>query len=194
MPVLFGFAAIIAIVATIMALTRLNAVHALLYLVPSLLAVAVALYALGAPYLAALEVIIYAGAIMVLFVFVTMMLNLGAAAVRQEKAWQPGRAWIGPGILAALLLLELLWMLIRGAHAMPAVNRVGPEAVGQSLLTTYVVGVELASMLLMAAVIAAYHLGYGLVKKQDHPTAVGGAGRRPARRPPPDAAQKAGQP
>ena len=51
--------------------------HALLYLIVSLLAVAVVFYTLGAPFIAALEVIIYAGAIMVLFVFVVMMLNLG---------------------------------------------------------------------------------------------------------------------
>ena len=60
-------------------ITRLNAVHALLYLVVSLLAVAVAFYTMGAPLVAALEVIIYAGAIMVLFIFVVMMLNLGSA-------------------------------------------------------------------------------------------------------------------
>lgn len=124
MPVLFGIAAIIAIVATALAISRLNAVHALLYLVVSLLAVAVAIYALGAPYLAALEVIIYAGAIMVLFVFVTMMLNLGAAAVRQEKMWQPGRGWIGPTALAAILLVVLGWMLIAG----------GPVPAGKSVV------------------------------------------------------------
>ena len=53
--------------------------HALLYLIVSLLAVAVVFYTMGAPFVAALEVIIYAGAIMVLFVFVVMMLNLGEA-------------------------------------------------------------------------------------------------------------------
>lgn len=165
MPVLFAIAAVIAIIATALAISRLNIVHALLYLVVSLLAVAVAIYALGAPYLAALEVIIYAGAIMVLFVFVTMMLNLGQSATQQERAWQPGRGWIGPGLLAVLLLIELLWMLV-GAAPMPPVHTVGPEAVGERLMTDYVVGVELASMLLMGAVVAAYHLGYGLPRQR----------------------------
>jgi len=171
MPVLFGFAAIIAVIATALALTRLNAVHALLYLIPSLLAVAVAIYALGAPYLAALEVIIYAGAIMVLFIFVTMMLNLGDAALRQERAWQPGRGWIGPGILAGLLLACFLWILI-AAPPLAAAHHLGPAAVASRLLSTYIVGVELASMLLMGAVVAAYHLGFGLQRKQSK-----GAGR-----------------
>ena len=82
MLIVFYIAGAVAILATVLMLTRLNAVHALLYLVVSLLAVAVVFYTLGAPFVAALEVIIYAGAIMVLFVFVVMMLNLGEQASR----------------------------------------------------------------------------------------------------------------
>ena len=70
-----------------MVITRRNAVHALLYLVVSLLAVAVVFFMLGAPFVAALEVIIYAGAIMVLFVFVVMLLNLGAPRSSSSSAW-----------------------------------------------------------------------------------------------------------
>lgn len=159
MLVIFVIAAIIAVVATALAITRLNVVHALLYLAVSLLAIAVVLFTLGAPYLAALEVIIYAGAIIVLFVFVTMMLNLGAAAVGQERQWQPGRGWIGPGILALILLIEFVWML-GGSRISPA-HMIAPAAVGRRLMTYYIVGVELASMLLMGALVAAYHLGFG---------------------------------
>lgn len=168
MEVLFAFAAIIAIIATILAITRLNAFHALLYLVPSLLAVAVAIYALGAPYLAALEVIIYAGAIMVLFIFVVMMLNLGDAAKQQEKQWQRGSIWAGPIILAALLLAAFLWTIIRSPAPAYAIHHIGPQAVGRSLLSTYIIGVELASVLLMGAVIAAYHIGSSVGRRQTH--------------------------
>ncbi|MGH9476639.1 MAG: NADH-quinone oxidoreductase subunit J [Terriglobales bacterium] len=178
MPVLFAFAAIIAILATVLAITRLNAVHALLYLVPSLLAVAVAIYALGAPYLAALEVIIYAGAIMVLFIFVTMMLNLGAAAKQQEQLWQPGRAWIGPVILGALLLAAFLWALLTAAAPAPAAHRLGPHAVANSLMSTYILGVELASVLLMAAVIAAYHIGASVGRRPTRAVEAGPAARK----------------
>lgn len=167
MPILFGFAAVIAIVATVLAITRMDAVHALLYLAVSLLAVAVALYALGAPYLAALEVIIYAGAIVVLFVFVTMMLNLGQRARDQERRWQPGRGWVGPAVLSALLLIELAWTVFRNSPT-PGMHWVGPEAVGARLMGEYLIGVELTSMLLLAAIVAAYHLGVGLGKRQQH--------------------------
>lgn len=166
MPVLFGFAAVIAIVATVLAITRMDVVHALLYLAVSLLAVAVAIYSLGAPYLAALEVIIYAGAIIVLFIFVTMMLNLGQRARDQERRWQPVRGWIGPAVLGAVLLFELAWTIFRNSPT-PAMHAVGPEAVGARLMGEYLVGVELTSMLLLAAIVAAYHLGVGLVKRHD---------------------------
>ena len=81
MTIVFWIAAIVALVATAMVITRLNAIHAVLYLIVSLLAVAVMFLALGAPFVAALEVIIYAGAIMVLFVFVVMLLNLGSSVL-----------------------------------------------------------------------------------------------------------------
>ncbi len=74
----FYLAAAIALIASVRVITNANPVHALLYLVVSLLAVAMIFFALGAPFAAALEMIVYAGAIMVLFVFVVMILNLGA--------------------------------------------------------------------------------------------------------------------
>ena len=76
----FYAAAFIALVSTVMVITTLNPVHALLYLIVSLLSVAVIFFVLGAPFAALLEVIVYAGAIMVLFVFVVMMLTAGLVA------------------------------------------------------------------------------------------------------------------
>ena len=78
MTTLFYIAAVVAIVATIMVITRSQLVHALLYLVVSLFAVAVVFFTLGAPFVAALEVIVYAGAIMMLFVFAVMLLDVRA--------------------------------------------------------------------------------------------------------------------
>ena len=75
----FYLAAGVAVASTVMVITGTNPVHALLNLIVSLLAVACTFFALGAPFAGALEIIVYAGAIMVLFVFVVMMLNLGPA-------------------------------------------------------------------------------------------------------------------
>jgi NADH-quinone oxidoreductase subunit J len=159
MTAAFYIAAAVAIVATIMVIVATNAIHALLSLVVSLLASAIVFYVLGAPFAAALEAIVYAGAIMVLLVFVVMMLNLGDAAARQERQWLAPRVWIGPTVLAAVLLGELTYMLLRDPQAAPAGATVTPRAVGALFFGPYLLAVELASILLLAGLIGAYHLG-----------------------------------
>ena len=108
---LFYLAATIAVVSTILALTRYNATHALIYLIISLLSSAIIFYLLGAPFAAVLEVVIYAGAIMVLFVFVVMMLNLGAPGIEQEMVWQKPRMWALPSLLTLILFFEIIYVL-----------------------------------------------------------------------------------
>jgi len=222
MNVIFYISSAIAVLATILVITRTNAVHALLYLVVSLLAVAMVFFTLGAPFAAALEVIIYAGAIVVLLVFVVMMLNQGPVSIAQERAWLRPRMWIGPGILSLVLLGELVYVLagqpanppVRQSAGPPVrqstgapVSQLGrsdrsdesdmsdgsdslrprvsslkppdsnlplpqspirnpqsaisqsPRAVGLALFGPYVIGVELASLLLLAGLVAAFHLG-----------------------------------
>ena len=145
--------------ATVMVITRTNAVHALLYMILSLLSVALIFYILGAPFLAAFEIIVYAGAIMVLFVFVVMMLNLRPEPDSDSVLWARPRSILGPALLAAILLAELVYVLLQ-TEATPAAGMVqSPEAVSVSLLGTYLIGVELSSILLLAGLIAAFHLG-----------------------------------
>jgi NADH-quinone oxidoreductase subunit J len=155
----FYIAAIVSVVSTLMVITRRNPVHALLYLVVSLLSVALIFFILGAPFVAALEVIIYAGAIMVLFVFVIMMLNLGPESAKQESEWLGAEIWAGPTILVTILSAELVYVLVRAQEKVFNVSVVPPKQVGISLLGPYVLGVELASMLLLAGLVGAYHLG-----------------------------------
>jgi len=153
------FAAAVAVIATALAVTSYNPVHALLHLVVSLLAVAVVLLQLGAPFAGILEVIIYAGAIMVLFVFVVMLLNLGESTIDQERRWLTPRAWIVPSILSLGLLSELVRTLVRSTGNAAAGTPIGASAVGAALYGPYLLTVELASMLLLAGLVAAFHLG-----------------------------------
>ena len=157
MSVFFYGSAIIAILATLMVITRTNIVHALLYFIVSLLAIAVIFYTLGAPFAAALEVIVYAGAIMVMFLFVVMMLNLGQVTQDQEKAWLVPSIWIGPSIMAVPLLIEVLYAINLQKEQM-AHTVIGAKEVGASLFGPYVLAVELASMLLLAGLVGAFHL------------------------------------
>jgi NADH-quinone oxidoreductase subunit J len=148
----FALSGIVAVAATVMMITRRSAVHALLYFVVSLLASAVIMFVLGAPFVAALEVIVYAGAIMVLFVFVIMLIGPESNSV-------PGRAWIGPSILSAVLLVELAWVLAQGVPAAQPAAEVGPKLVGMALFGPYILGCEIAAFLLMAGLVGAFHLG-----------------------------------
>lgn len=158
----FYLMALVAIVSTIRVVTNANPVHALLNLIVSLLAVAGIFMMVGAPFAGALEVIVYAGAIMVLFVFVVMMLNLGQHTVAQERKWLTSQAWAYPALMSFLLGLTLVWMLgsdYNPAQAVLGKTVIGPKAVGESLFTQYVLLVEIAGMLLLAALVAAFHLG-----------------------------------
>lgn len=160
MNVIFYLSAIVAVVSTLMVITRANGVHALLYLVISLLAVAVVFYTLGAPFAAALEVIVYAGAIMILFVFVVMMLNLGEASAARETRWLEPKIWVGPGILAILLFVLLAYMIDSNDIGGPGHSVVQAHAVGIALFGPYLLCVELASMLLLAALVGAYRIAH----------------------------------
>jgi NADH-quinone oxidoreductase subunit J len=159
MNMLFYLSAAVAVLATVMVIISVNAVHALLYLIVSLLSVALIFFTVGAPFAAALEVIVYAGAIMVLFVFVIMMLNLGPQAARTERRWLNLGSWWGPGLLTFVLLAELVYLLaLKSDHPVAAAG-VGPKEVGITLFGPYLLGVELASFLLLAGLVGAYHLG-----------------------------------
>jgi NADH-quinone oxidoreductase subunit J len=154
----FYTAAAVALLTTALAITRANPVHALLYFVLSLLSMGVIFFTLGAPFAAALEVIVYAGAIVVLFLFVVMMLALDKAAMSRERDWIARPIWVLPILLIALLAVELCRTMLHGA-APATVIIVTPQAVGLKLFTTDLAGVELASMLLLAGLITAFHLG-----------------------------------
>ncbi len=164
MTAIFYISAAIAVVATFLTITRANIVHSLLYFICSLLATGVMFFVLGATFVAALVVIINAGAIMVLFVFVIMMLNVGPQSADQEKARLRPHVWIGPGLLSLLLLVELVYSLARYPTGATNGQTVGPQQVGTALFGPYLLAVELASMLLLAGLLGAYHLGQGVLK------------------------------
>ncbi len=155
----FYFCGLVAVLTTLRVITHTNPVHALLYLIISLLSVAGVFFTLGAYFAGALEIIVYAGAIMVLFVFVVMMLNLGDSVQAQEREWLKPGVWFGPGLVSLLLLGVLVYAIHslndRGIDG----NMIDAKAVGISLFGPYVLAVELASMLLLAGLVVAYHIG-----------------------------------
>jgi NADH-quinone oxidoreductase subunit J len=166
MTVVFYISAAVAILATVLTVTRLNAVHALLYFICSLLATGVMFFVLGAPLVATLVVIVNAGAIMVLFVFIVMMLNIGPQTAHLERARLAPRAWIGPVLLGVILAVELAYILVGRRTGAVSGQVVGPKDVGIAMFGPYLLGAELASMLLLAGLLGAYHLGQGMLQSK----------------------------
>ncbi|TFH85320.1 NADH-quinone oxidoreductase subunit J [Billgrantia azerbaijanica] len=168
MELAFYASGLVAVLATLRVITSTNPIHALLYLIVSLLAVAMVFFALGAPFAGALEVIVYAGAIMVLFVFVVMMLNLKETVTAQERAWLGPRTWAGPSLLAAVLLVVLIAVLWRGdIGRVIAGDTLTAQAVGTVLFGPWLLVVELAAVLLLAALVTASHVGRSASRPPD---------------------------
>jgi len=155
--IIFYGSAAVTVISTLIMITRYNAVHALLYLILSSLSMAIIFYLLGAPFAAALEVIIYAGAVMILFVFVVMMLNLGQKSVELEKSWMLPKVWIMPGVLASILF-ALVVSAMSGLAESQQIHLVSAKRVGIELFGPYLLVVELASFLLLAGLVGAYHI------------------------------------
>jgi len=155
----FYVAAAVAVLSTLFVIISLNAVHALLFFIVSLLATSLMFFVLGAPFAAMLVIIINAGAIMVLFVFAIMILNLGPHAAEYERPSVHPRMWTLPLILGLILLAEFLFTFIHHSPGGPGNGLVEAKQVGIALFGPYVLAVEMASLLLLAALIGAYHLG-----------------------------------
>ena len=154
---IFYLLAFVIVAATAMAVTRRNLVHAVIYLVVSFFGTALLFYLLGAPLLAALEVIIYAGAIMVLFLFIIMMLRVEKA---QERFFPLGQ-WL-PAAFMVLVYLAVGGFLVfsdvdSGTLLETAVA--SPRAFGKFLFERHWLPVEIISLLLLVALVGALHLG-----------------------------------
>lgn len=158
MNIIWYITAAIAFISSVMAIKNRNAIHALLYLILSLLSVSVIFYLLGAPLVAAFEVLVYAGAIMVLFIFIVMMLNVGMQE-EHEKHWLEPKMWVFPAVLAASLFVIFIYVMNRFHPERTSPENIGPKQVGIALFTTYLLAVEIAAMLLLAGIVGAYHLG-----------------------------------
>jgi NADH-quinone oxidoreductase subunit J len=147
----------------VMVITARNPVHSVVFLVLNFLAIAVMYVVLGAEFLAVIQVLVYAGGIVVLYLFVVMLVNLK----RAPEAHQDPHRKTGLGVgLAAAVLAEVVAILVYTSGVAPALTTTAAaasapalagntEQVGWALYTDYLVPFEVASMLLLAAMIGA---------------------------------------
>lgn len=154
-PVVFYLLAFVAVAAALGMLRSANAIHSALFLVLTMAAIAVFFLILSAPFIAMVQITVYAGAIMVLFLFVIML--LGAERLhdprREGGNWQPWAA----GVLALALLGSFLFGVLPtlrqvADQSLPPLEA-GPEAIGLSLFGSYVFPFEVTSILLLVAMI-----------------------------------------
>lgn len=154
---IFYILAAVALVGTILAITEKHPVHAILYLVTSLFSMATIFFLLMAPLVAAFEVILYAGAIMVLFLFVIMMLDLG----HPERGMAPGwREWLPAAALSAVSIASLMVVVVsRHASATSYPAAMPIREVARRLFQEHGLAVEFVSLQLLFALVGALYLG-----------------------------------
>ncbi len=157
--ILFYAMAIIAVLSALMVITRRNPVHSALFLITTLFCVAGIYLQLHAEFLAAVQVIVYVGGIMVLFLFVIMLVNL--ETTQTERRYQ--KQWIVALVASVALLAEFAYVLLRGRSSLllPNTTTAGvltnhnSEQVGVILYQNYMLPFEIASFLLLVAIIGA---------------------------------------
>jgi len=154
--IFFYLFAVIILTGAVFTITTRNAVHSAIFLIMTLIGVAGLYLHLLAEFLAAVQIILYVGGIMVLFLFVIMLVNLDQAAVqpRFSRHWKIGAAAV------VLLLAELAYLSFGRSAApfpppMPPVSLGNSEWVGVVLYQNYMMPFEIASILLLVAMVGA---------------------------------------
>ena len=162
--IIFYILAILILGSTALAITRRNLVHAVIYLIFSFFGSAFLFYLFGAPLLAVLEVIIYAGAIMILFLFIIMMVKMDAA----KEYMFPLNQWL-PAALIGLVYFVLGALMINADPQSKVVLNAAlalPAKFARYLFVSHWLSIELVSLLLLIALIGALHLGRRKEMKQ----------------------------
>jgi len=162
---IFMITAAVILISALLTITAHNVVHALLYLVITMLGVSLVFFLLGSSFAAALQIIVYAGAIMVLFIFVTMMLHQGEKSLNQERHLFHFSTSITAFILCSILFSELAYLLFLAPaetlsnmsqnHYSPAIT---VKQIGQQLYGPYSLLVVISALLLLSALITAIHI------------------------------------
>jgi NADH-quinone oxidoreductase subunit J len=154
MAALFYISAAVAVIAALGVILQRTPVYSALSLIVVLCALAVVYLLLGAEFVAMVQIIVYAGAIMVLFVLVIMLLNAG----REQPASRESRMarWLGVPMLTALLLgvLLIVWRQFPRVPA-PAALDSGPAAIGRLLFRNYVLPFEVTPILILVGILGA---------------------------------------
>lgn len=149
-----------AIFSAMMVITNKNPVHSVLWLVVTFFAISGHYILLNAQFLAIVNIIVYAGAIMVLFLFVIMLMNLNKETEPQKNRWLKIAGAVAGGCLLLVLVAALKDSDIKQQQALVKEGNIGLiEVLGKELFTTYVVPFEISSILFLSAMVGAVVIG-----------------------------------
>jgi len=160
--IMFVISAVIAVICALYTINSHNVVYALLFMVIMMLAIAIIFFLLGASFAAALQVIVYAGAIMVLFIFVTMMLHQGERSIIAEaNLFSLASAW-SPLLMSLTLFTQVMVLLNTSDEVFLAIvysqTDDTTKALGELLFGPYYQLIILAALMLLSALISAIHI------------------------------------
>jgi NADH-quinone oxidoreductase subunit J len=155
---LFAFLAVVAVAAAVGMLVSRSSVYSAIFLIANFSTVAVIYLTLGAPFIALAQITVYAGAIMVLFLFVIMLLGAEKISIGggQVPRWQQGLGLV----LGLLVMGEAAYLIVvrsgmNAPLAVPSGDFASPSAIGLSLFNQYMLPFEITSVLLLVAVVGA---------------------------------------
>jgi NADH-quinone oxidoreductase subunit J len=157
---LFWFLSVVAIFSALMVITNKNPVYSVLWLIATFFAISGHYILLNAQFLAIVNIIVYAGAIMVLFLFVIMLMNLNKETEPQKNRWLKMAGAVAGGCLLLVLVAALKDSELKDTKTMAIWGNVGLiKNLGKELFTTYVVPFEISSVLFLSAMVGAVVIG-----------------------------------
>lgn len=158
--ILFWFLSVVALFSALMVITNKNPVYSVLWLIATFFAISGHYILLNAQFLAIVNIIVYAGAIMVLFLFVIMLMNLNRESEPQKSRWLKMAGALSGGCLLLVLVAALKDTDIRQQQAMVNEGSIGLiKNLGKELFTNYVVPFEISSILFLSAMVGAVVIG-----------------------------------
>ena len=158
--ILFWFLSVLALFSALMVVTSKNPVHSVLWLIVTFFAISGHYILLNAQFLAIVNIIVYAGAIMVLFLFVIMLMNLNKSAEPQKHKWLRLAGGVSGGCLLLVFVAALRNTEIRQQSVLVNSGDIGLiKNLGKELFTTYVVPFEISSILFLSAMVGAVVIG-----------------------------------
>jgi NADH-quinone oxidoreductase subunit J len=158
--ILFWLLSIMALFGALMVITSKNPVYSVLWLILTFFAISGHYVLLNAQFLAIVNIIVYAGAIMVLFLFVIMLMNLNKSTEQPKNRWIKFAGAVAGGCLLLVLVMALKSTEIKDQSALVNTGGIGLiKNLGRELFTTYVVPFEISSILFLSAMVGAVVIG-----------------------------------